>query len=640
MLPALPVFAQMQEVAEVSVRAKPPARSASDWDVDEKTLRGAARNDGADSLLVVPGVFVTERGLLGRAPRLSLRGFEGTSGQDVEIFVANVPLNQASNIRAPGYADMRLVMPEILRTVRINSGPYDPRQGDFATAGSVHMDLGMARPGFTAKGTGGSFGTRRVFLAFAPDDHAWRESFAAFEGFSVDGPGDGRAGERTNFVGQLAFGENRFHWRGIAAVGSARFDFPGWMRRDDLDRGEYPYRAQQPLGRDRTAAAHIGTDFIWSVGEGTMTLGAFASKTKMAIRQDQPEQINDATTIGLTTAYKRNVELISKRDLVELGTYARLDSVDQAQEKRVDATVQAMNLAAYVDGYFYPVKRVVVRGGARLDSLSYSVKDRLSPEGGERTSQGFRAGPKATVDYAAGGGAHLIASYGQGFRSPQARTLAEGQRVPFAVVHSTEAGVRIKSPGWRGSLVGFASWLDQDRVFDPTLLENVPAPSSRRLGAATALAAHSGIFSTAFSATYTHAVFTGTDARFRDGDPVPYAPRFVARSDVSIADRIATFAGKPVSGKLGVAMEGAVERYLPLALRGTNALFLDALAAATWREFELGVSATNLLSLGYFDAQYLISGAQYVLVAPPTMVLLTLEIHIEGRKTNDYQSGE
>src|SRR4051812_35613756 len=118
MAPAILVFAQIasspddpaaQPAQEVRVQAKPPARSASDWDVDERTLQGAARNDGADSLLVVPGVFVTERGLLGRAPRLSLRGFEGTSGQDVEIFVANVPLNQASNIRAPGYADMRLV---------------------------------------------------------------------------------------------------------------------------------------------------------------------------------------------------------------------------------------------------------------------------------------------------------------------------------------------------------------------------------------------------------------------------------------------------------------------------------------------------------------------------------------------------
>lgn len=636
---------------EVSVRAKPPPRSASDWEVDEKTLRSSPKSDGADAMLAVPGVFVTERGLLGRAPRLSLRGFEGTSGQDVEIFLANIPLNQASNIRAPGYADMRLVMPEVLRTVRINSGPYDPRQGDFGVAGSAHLDLGLARPGFTGKGTLGSFGTRRVFLSWAPDDHEWRDSFAAFEAFGIDGPGDGRAGERTNFIGQLDNQQGRFHWRGVVAVGSARFDFPGYIRRDELDRGEYPYRARAPLGRDLSNGAHIGSDFIWSLGKGTVTLGAFASKTKMAMRQDLTraddfEQVNDASTIGLHTAYKRNVSLLSKRDLFELGTYGRIDSIDQTDTRlfpdgtrngapRVDATIQATNLAAYLDAYLYPLKRFVVRGGTRLDSLAYSVKDRAGNDGIERTSQGFRAGNKITVDYAAGSGAHLVASYGEGFRSPQARTLREGDRVPFATVRSTEAGVRVKTPVWRGSLVGFASWLDQDRVFEPTLRENVAAPSSRRVGGATALAAHAGIFTTAFSATYTHAVFTGSDARFRDGDPVPYAPRFVTRSDASIGGEITKLCGKPVGGKIGAGVEAAAERYLPLALRGQNALFVDALASASWREFELGVSGTNLLSLGYFDAQYLIASAQHVLVAPPTMVLMTLEIHIEGRKNDN-----
>lgn len=641
----------VEPTREVSVRAKPPARSASDWDVDEKTLRSSPKSDGADAMLAVPGVFVTERGLLGRAPRLSLRGFEGTSGQDVEIFVANIPINQASNIRAPGYADMRLVMPEILRSVRINSGPYDPRQGDFAVAGSAHMELGLAERGFTAKGTAGSFGTRRVFLAYAPDDHHWKDSFAAFESFGVDGPGDGRAGERTSFVGQLAFGKEDVQWRGVVAIGSARFDFPGYIRREELDRGEYAFRARHPLGRDRSNAAHIGSDIIWSVGEGTLTLGAFASKTKMAMRQDLTrqddyEQVNDASTLGLHTAYKRNVRLLSKRDLFELGTYGRLDTIEQTDTRlspdatrdgppRVDATIQATNLAAYVDAYLYPIKRVVVRGGTRLDSLAYSVKDRAGQDGIERTSQGFRAGNKITVDYAAGSGAHLVASYGEGFRSPQARTLREGDRVPFATVRSTEAGVRVKTPTWRGSLVGFASWLDQDRVFEPTLRENVAAPASRRVGAATALAAHAGIFDTAFSATYTHAVFTGSDSRFRGGDPVPYAPRLVVRSDASVSGELTTVCGHAVVGKIGGGIEAGLERYMPLALRAQNALFVDALASASWREFELGVSGTNLLSLGYFDAQYLIAGAQHVLVAAPAMVLMTLEVHIDGRKQTD-----
>ena len=120
---------------EVRVRAKPPPRSASDWQVDPDVISSVPHQTGADVLGTLPGVFVSNRSLLGQAPHLSVRGFEGTSGQNLEIFVGNVPLNQVSNIRAPGYADMRLIMPEAIRSVSITHGAYDPRQGDFAIAG-------------------------------------------------------------------------------------------------------------------------------------------------------------------------------------------------------------------------------------------------------------------------------------------------------------------------------------------------------------------------------------------------------------------------------------------------------------------------------------------------------------------------
>ncbi len=80
----------------VGVRAKPPARSASDWEVDDETIRAAPHQSGADVLNMVPGLFVTDQGVPGRAPRLSLRGFDGPSGQDAEIIVGNIPLNQAA----------------------------------------------------------------------------------------------------------------------------------------------------------------------------------------------------------------------------------------------------------------------------------------------------------------------------------------------------------------------------------------------------------------------------------------------------------------------------------------------------------------------------------------------------------------
>ncbi len=343
---------QLQECAKeedvVSVHAKPPPRSASDWEVDSETIKAAPHDSGAGVLDVVPGLFVGDRGVPGRAPHLSMRGFDGTSGQDVEIFAGNIPLNQVSHVRAPGYADMRLIMPEVVKAVRVQNGVYDPRQGDFAIAGSLHMDLGLERPGFWAKTGIGSFGGKRVFLAAAPEGKHIGDTFVAFESDSTDGPGGNRGGERSSFVGQFGGSERDVEFHATLAIGSARFDFPGYLPQAAVERGLYPYSANGPLGRDRTSQTMIGADVIWRMDAGTLGLGAFAGKTKTSFHQNlvgtvaemdgsivsgDGEQVNDASMVGVTMLYRHPVELVSKRDSIEAGVYARADSIDQTDTR-------------------------------------------------------------------------------------------------------------------------------------------------------------------------------------------------------------------------------------------------------------------------------------------------------------------
>ena len=542
------------------------------------------------------------------------------------------------------------------------------------------MDLGLEQPGFWVKGGLGSFGGRRVFLAFAPDDRHFSDTFAAFETDSTDGPGGVRGGERSSFVGQLGGGEHDVQWKATVAIGTARFDFPGLLPQRFVEQGGDPWAARQPLGRDRTSQALVGADVLWTVGEGTLGIGAFAGKTKTTFHQnltgfvlddlaglppaapDDSEQINDASTLGLTALYRHGVEITSKRDSIELGLVSRVDSVDQSDTRLlddgtkngtlVDATVDATNIAAYADLSLYPIKRVVIRGGPRLDSLSYGVEDHASNKGLESTAQGFHLGNKAMIDVALGGGTHLVASYGEGFRSPQARELAEGDKVPFATVRSVEGGARWKQEKYfQASAVGFGSWLDHDRVFDATARENVEAPPSVRAGVATAVATHVGPFGTSVSGTDTHTEFTSSDSRFRDGDPVPYAPTFVLRTDSSLSGRIGRVGGRKVTGKLGAGIEGVAGRSLPLPggpRTGQDLICLDALAALGWRGVELAVNGTNLLDQRYYDSQYvyvsnfeksptLPPASEHVLVAEPASIFVTLQIHILGTKSESDQ---
>jgi iron complex outermembrane receptor protein len=664
---------------DVAVRAKPQPRSASEWESSSAVLRAAPHASGAEMLSVSPGVFVGDKGLPGRAPHLSLRGFDGTSGQDVAIHVGTIPLNQVSHSRAPGYADMRLVMPEVVRSLRIAHGPYDPRQGDFAVAGSLHMDLGLPKPGFYAKGGYGAFGARRVFLAFAPDDRHFTETFAAFATDAVDGPSGVRAGERSSFVGQVGGGERMVLYRATIAMGSARFDFPGYLPERLVRAGGDPYAATGPVGRDRTSQALLGADVIWEVGEGTLGMGAYAGKTKTSFHQnltgylldvaaggapefpDDSEQVNDAATFGLNLMYRRQVDLTTPRDAIEVGMTARVDSIAQTDtrlfadgtihERPVDATIDATGVGAYADLALYPMRRVVLRGGPRLDSLSFAVADHTSSSGLERTSQGFHLGNKAMIDVALGSGAHAVASYGEGFRSPEARELEEGERVPFATVRAVEGGLRFKQAElFRASVAVFGSWLDHDRIFDATARSTLPAPASTRVGAATAFAVQAGPFGANAALTYARATFDASGGSFREGELVPYAPTVVLRNDLFLVGSLGKIGSQKVTGRLGAGLLGAAGRALPGGAEGADTLTVDALGALGYRGFELAVHGTNLLDRRNYDSQYVFASnldkratlgppEPHVLVAPPRSVFVTLELHLRGSKS-DYAREE
>ena len=76
-----------------------------------------------------------------------LRGFDAVHGQDLELWVGGIPINEVSNVHGQGYADLHFVMPEVIREVKATPGTYDPKQGDFAVAGIIRIELVIRSPG-------------------------------------------------------------------------------------------------------------------------------------------------------------------------------------------------------------------------------------------------------------------------------------------------------------------------------------------------------------------------------------------------------------------------------------------------------------------------------------------------------------
>lgn len=648
----------------VTVQGVAPARSASEVVRDGKVLQAAPHRTASDLLAVVPGVFVTQHSGEGKAHQIFLRGFDAVHGQDMEIWVGGAPVNEVSNIHGQGYADLHFVMPEVVREIHATPGTFDPRQGDFAVAGSVRMRLGWDEPGFTAKGTLGSFGTRRLFAAYHPEGQP-DSTFAAAETQSTDGFGPARAAQRSALVAQGVYDlGGGISGRLLATTYAARFGSAGVLRLRDVESGAVDaYDTYDPSQGGSSSRTQLVIDVRRSDDDSTLALAPYFILRNLRLRQnytgflqdpiagDATQQLNESVTVGTTGFYRKKVSLLSDRDAFELGISARNDWITQSQRRLsavddsvtatfVDAEVRATDIGAYADATLHPVRRLVLRGGGRVDGLSYSTVELGDGGGQARTALGAHVGAKGTADLAVLPGLHALVSAGQGFRSPQARSLGDGEQTPFTTVTSYEAGVRYgDGDRLQASAAGFYTTLSDDLAFDETTGRNEPVPATERLGVALDLVAKPRPWLTAaFGATWTRASFTESNARFVEGDLLPYVPQLVARSDLSFTPTLARLGGHDLKGELGFAATLLHERPLPFGETGHDVFTVDAKAGARWRWVGLELDVYNVLDADHYDGEFVYASAfggspslvpeRHITMGPPIGFFLSLSLFL------------
>lgn len=332
---------------------------------------------------------------------------------------------------------------------------------------------------------------------------------------------------------------------------------------------------------------------------------------------------------------------------------ARSDWITQSQRKlaidtrettftSVDAKVRATDLAGYFDLSLRPFSRLVVRGGARLDGLAYSIEDNGGGANGERRSaEGANLGKKATADFNIGGGVHALLSYGEGFRSPQARSLQEGQDAPFTRVQSYEGGVRYQSRPLQANAALFRTTLSDDLVFDQATARNERTPPTGRIGVTGQMVAQpADWFVSSASFTYTRASFSNTDGGFNAGDLVPYSPQVVARTDAAWKPTFGQWLGRTAEGQFGIGTTYIARRPLPFGEFGNDTFLVDATASIRLREVQLRIDAFNLLGLNWYDGQFVFAsnferGAapslvpqRHVTVGAPRTIMATLALYL------------
>ena len=499
----------------IEVRGKrwPAPRGVGDIRIKRELLDAAPHQQTSEMLAAAPGFFVDHEDGEGLGNDVYLRGFDLEHGSGIEMRVGNVPINSPVHVQGQGYADANFIIPEVVRSIRVLEGPYDPRQGDTAIVGSAYFDLGVTERKNEIKASYGSFNQARVVGVAAPagfDD----QTFAAFALRKSDGFGSRRASQSASMNAQygLDLGADS-HLRLLATAYGARADLAGVLRQSDVDSGQigfydrYPYYTNNQGVQSTRVIVSADFDTV-TEGGAHFELAPWAMWTNFDARQnytgnilssaidpdtaggmgDLWEMTNRESAVGVVSRlHAAPLRLASFIEVsVEPGVNVRVGHTDQRKsllnpntlsvwDRRLDSGLDTLDAGAYLDAGFRFWKHARLSGGVRADLLSVSVDNRLGYDvpasqvmpgdplpGSTRSAQGVPISPRVTAEYDFIPQLTGVVSYGEGFRSLQATAnvatsdgiSGEGPSIqeggkPYSKVRSYEAGLRAKTNGER-----------------------------------------------------------------------------------------------------------------------------------------------------------------------------------------------
>jgi outer membrane receptor protein involved in Fe transport len=136
---------------------------ASQMMVSGQDLNNRPVTRPGEILEAAPGLAVVMHADGGKANQYYLRGYNLDHGTDLAVFIDDMPINLPSHAHGQGYADLNWLMPETVNGLDIRKGPYFADVGDFATAGSLFINLRDSVDKKIVEATVGSFDYQRYF---------------------------------------------------------------------------------------------------------------------------------------------------------------------------------------------------------------------------------------------------------------------------------------------------------------------------------------------------------------------------------------------------------------------------------------------------------------------------------------------
>jgi len=619
-------------IDEITVVGQRPLTTTSDQTIRNKDFMNLPKKTASDLLRFVPGLHITQHTGGAKAHQVFLRGFDAEHGQDIAAFIDGIPINEVSHVHGMGYLDLHFIIPDSIRKIWVMNGPYDPRFGNFATAGVINfIPYKTKKTNYSLSAT---MGSNMYAEGMGQYYRKWydMDTYMAVEYDRTDGytnPGFMWAGRAflNHRIRLKTLGELRLMYAGYMARSEAADILPKEM----IENGDVSMFDSLDDSNRVDVDRHLaGITFDWHKKNLKGRLQIYYNYKQTEIfsnytfyfynpeKGDQLEQSDNRHYAGLNSYIKWFNKKGEMDFSSEVGVNLRSDWIDQTQantQERVRFNIMnsydfnETGIGVYFDERMKLAKWVRLNVGVRFDVNLYDgsgIQDRygefniytnttplLDDDKVDFSDYSYAISPKVSLIFTPLSKWNIFLNFGQGFSTSYARQIAWYSDKTIPLVFAAEAGTRLRL--WKNKLSIAATfwWTDKEAetVFDSEVGAAILRGKSRRFGGdfEFRISPVSWLYITT-DVYYVYATFVDT------GDRIPNMANIMMNNIVSIS--------LPKGFKFTIRGRFLGPREHDLGYSSDAYYMIDMQMGYELKPLEFTLSVENLLNQKWYDSVY------------------------------------